>query len=602
MPKFYITTPIYYINDVPHIGHAYTTVVADIIARWHRLKGDDVFFLTGLDENSAKTLEASRAQGFYDAQTYADALAEKWLKVWRTLNISNTDFVRTTQERHRKNVYKIFDILESRNDIYKGEYEGLYCEGCEASLTEGELVNGKCPLHQTSPKQVREENYFFRLSKYGDKLLRHIETHPDFIQPEARRNEVVSFIKSGLKDVSISRAGLKWGLDVPRDPTQKVWVWFDALINYLLPSKYWPADVHLIAKDIIRFHCVIWPAILLSAGCELPKSIFAHGFLTVDGQKISKSLGNAIDPVRLTKEYSADVIRYFLVREVSLGQDGNFSEANLRSRLNDELADIFGNFAHRVLTFTKTRYGGKIPDGNIDQKLESEVLERVKRVEKILDELKVTQALDEIIALTKLGNEYFQSQKPWAAIQTEPGKAASCILNCANLVNVLCVALAPFIPETSEKLAKQLGTKVSSWGQAKSFDIGSGHEIGVPSPLFKKVEDKGSNKEALISMEDFKKADMRVGEISSAERVPGSDKLLKLEVQIGKEKRTLVAGIAGQYSPQDLIGKQIVVLVNLEPAKIRGVVSNGMLLAAVDGDKVSILTVDKPVGSGSKVE
>ena len=603
MAKFYITTPIYYINDVPHIGHAYTTVVADIIARWHRLKGDDVFFLTGLDENSVKTLEASKAQGFYDVQTYADAIAEKWLKVWKALNISHNDFVRTTQERHRKNVYKIFDILEERNDIYKGDYEGLYCEGCETYLTEEELVNGKCPLHQVPPKQVREVDYFFRLSKYRDKLLQHIESNPDFIQPEGRRNEVVSFLRSGLKDVSISRAGLKWGIDVPRDPTQKIWVWFDALINYLLPNKYWPADVHLIAKDILRFHCIIWPAMLLSAGYELPKRIFVHGFLTVDGQKISKSLRNAIDPMRLVNEHSADVVRYFLASEVSLGQDGNFSEANLRSRLNDELADIFGNFVHRVLTFTKTRYGGKVPDGKVDEKLESETRERAERVEKLLDDLKVTQALEEIIALAKLGNEYFQSQKPWGAVQAEPEKAASCILNCVNLVNVLCVALAPFLPETSEKLAKQLGVKINSWAQAKNFNIGPGHEIGAPSPLFKKVEDKGSNKpEALISMEDFKKVDMRVGEVCSAERVPGSDKLLKLEVQIGKEKRTLVAAIAGQYSPQDLIGKQIVVLVNLEPAKIRGVVSNGMLLAAVDGDKVSILTVDRPVESGSKVE
>lgn len=414
---------------------------------------------------------------------------------------------------------------------------------------------------------------------------------------------MVSFLRSGLKDVSISRAGLKWGIDVPRDPTQKIWVWFDALINYLLPSKYWPADVHLIAKDILRFHCIIWPAMLLSAGYELPKRIFVHGFLTVDGQKISKSLRNAIDPVRLVNEHSADVVRYFLASEVSLGQDGNFSEANLRSRLNDELADIFGNFVHRVLTFTKTRYGGKVPDGKIDGKLESEARRRAEKVEKLLDELKVTQALEEIIALAKLGNEYFQSQKPWDAVQKEPEKAASCILNCVNLVNVMCVALAPFLPETSEKLAKQLGAEVHSWTQAKSFGIGPGHEIGAPSPLFKKVEDKGSNKpEALISMEDFKKVDMRVGEVKSAERVPGSDKLLKLEVQIDKETRTLVAGIADQYSPQDLIGKQIVVLVNLEPAKIRGVVSNGMLLAAVDGDKVSILTVDRPVGSGSRVE
>ncbi|MEW6592824.1 MAG: methionine--tRNA ligase [Candidatus Hadarchaeota archaeon] len=598
---FYVTTPIYYINDIPHIGHAYTTIVADIIARWHRLKGDNVFFLTGLDENSVKTLEAARAQGFYDVQAYADAISEKWLKVWKALNISNDDFVRTTQERHRKNVQRVFDILEERNDIYKGEYEGLYCEGCEAYWAEEELVDGKCPLHQVPPKHLKEENYFFRLSKYRDKILKHIESNPGFIQPEGRKNEVLSFLKSGLKDVSISRAGLKWGIDVPRDPTQKVWVWFDALINYLLPKDHWPADVHFIAKDILRFHCTLWPAMLLAAGYKLPKRIFVHGFLTVDGQKISKSLGNAIDPVRLVNDYSADVLRYYLVREVSLGQDGNFSETKLRDRLNDELADIFGNFVHRVLTFAKTCYGGKIPDGKADEKLESECGEKLEKVEALLENLKVTQALDEIIALAKLGNEYFQSRKPWETIKKEPEKAASCILNCANLANVLCVALAPFIPETSENLAKQLGVKIQSWSQPKCFGINPGHKIGTPAPLFKKVEGKSSSGEDPISMEDFKKVDMRVGQVVSAERVQGSDKLLKLEVKIGEETRTLVAGVADQYSPEDLIGKQIVVVVNLKPAKIRGIRSDGMLLAAVDGDKVSILTLDRPVALGSKV-
>ncbi len=488
MAKFYITTPIYYINAVPHIGHAYTTIVADVLARWHRLRGDDVFFLTGLDENSVKTVEAAKEQGFKDIQEYADSMAERWVGAWKIFNISYDDFIRTTQERHKRNVEEFFKRIQERGDIYKGEYEGLYCEGCEAYVAEGDLVDGKCPLHQKKPKRIKEENYFFRLSKYQDQILNHIEANPSFIQPEARRNEVVSFIRGGLKDVSISRPGLKWGIKVPGDPAQTIWVWFDALINYMLPRDHWPADAHIIAKDILRFHCMVWPGMLLSAGYELPKQIFVHGFLTVEGRKISKSLGNIIDPAYLTEKYSADVIRYFLIREVSFGQDGNFSEGSLRTRLNDELADVLGNFVHRVLTFTRDRFGGKVPDGRIDKKLETEVSERMEKVEKLLKESKVTQALEEIMTIAGRGNEYFQSNKPWEAIKSDPKKAADCLFNSASLVKVLCVSLSPFMPSTCAELAKQLNIEISSWKQAKKIDIEPGHPIGKPEILFKKTK------------------------------------------------------------------------------------------------------------------
>lgn len=603
MAKFYVTTPIYYINSVPHIGHAYTTIVADVLARWHRLRGDDVFFLTGLDENSAKTVEAAKEKGFKDIQSYADSMAKMWQDTWKSLDVSNDDFVRTTQERHQKNVRELFEIIKKRGDIYKGVYEGLYCEGCEAYYTEDDLVDGKCPLHLTRPKRLREENYFFKLSKYGDALLKHIDENPEFVQPEARRNEVKNFIRQGLKDVSVTRQNQQWGIDAPGEHDQKVWVWFDALINYILPRKYWPADAQIIAKDIIRFHCIIWPGMLLSAGIELPKRIFAHGFLTVDGQKISKSLGNVIDPTYLVEKYSADVLRYFLIKEISFGQDGNFSEASLQTRLNDELADVFGNFVHRVLTFTRDRFNSRVPDGKLDKALEEETLKRVEKIEHLLLELKISQALEEIMAIARRGNEYFQSSKPWETIKGDKEKAACCILTCTNLAKVLCVSLAPFMPSVSAKLAKQLAIEVTSWNQTKRFDVKPGHAIGGPSALFAKLKNgnPGNQKTNLVSIDEFGKLDIRVGEIVSAEAIPRSKKLMVLEVDLGKERRTLVAGIAENYSPEDLVGKSIAVVANLQPAKLMGVTSEGMLLAAEDEHGISIFTTDRPVKPGSKV-
>ncbi len=603
MAKFYITTPIYYINAVPHIGHAYTNIVADVLARWHRLFGDDVFFLTGLDENSTKTVKAAREQGFKEIQAYADSMAKVWVDAWKLFDISYDDFIRTTQERHKRNVRELFKRINERGDIYKGEYEGLYCEGCEAYVAEEDLVNGKCPLHKRKPKLLKEENYFFKLSKYQNQILEHIQSNPQFIQPETRKNEVLSFLKSGLKDISVSRPELEWGIKVPGDPKQTIWVWLDALVNYMLPRDYWPADAHIIAKDIIRFHCVVWPGMLLSAGYELPKQIFAHGFLTVEGQKISKSLGNVIDSSYLIEKYSADVIRYFLIREISFGQDGNFSEESLRTRLNDELADVFGNFVHRVLTFTRDRFEGTIPAGKIDKKLEAEVSERIGKVEKLLEELKVTQALDEILVIAGRGNEYFQLHKPWKTIKSDPRKAADCILNCANLVKALCVALSPFMPSTCDRLAKQLNVEVSSWEQAKKFDIEPEHRIVKPSILFTKVQTDNPSKplKPQVSIKDFEKLDIRVGRITKAEKIPGSKKLLKLELELAGERRTIVAGIAEHYPSEKLIGKQVAIVTNLEPVKLMGVKSEGMLLAAEDEEKISILTSDKPVKPGAKV-
>ncbi|MEM2874672.1 MAG: methionine--tRNA ligase [Candidatus Hadarchaeales archaeon] len=599
--KFYITTPIYYINAVPHIGHAYTTVAADALARWHRLRGDEVFFLTGLDENSEKTVEAAREQAYSDIRAYADFMADVWRKAWRVLEISYDDFIRTTEERHRNNVHELLERVRRAGDIYKGTYEGLYCDGCEAYLTESDLVDGKCSLHEKEPRKVREENYFFRLSRYADAVLRHIEENPDFIRPEARRNEVLSFLRSGLKDVSISRRGAGWGIEFPGDPSHIVWVWFDALCNYLSPREHWPADLHIIAKDILRFHCVIWPAMLLSAGYPLPRSIFAHGFLTIDGKKISKSLGNVIDPVYLAEEYTSDAVRYYLLREISFGQDGDFSEEGLRRRLNDELADIFGNFIHRVLTFTRDRFGGKLPDGEHDPEVEKRAAESVEKIEGLMESLKISQALEEVISLAKFGNEYFQANRPWEAIKSNPAGAARCILTCANLVKTLCVLVSPFMPSASRNLAQQLRIEVKSWEQAKRFDLKGGHRIGEPKPLFTKVQGRRNNPGTEITLEEFRRMDMRVCEVVDAVRVEGSKRLLRLVLDTGSGRRTVVAGIGERYSPEELVGRKVVAVLNMKPVKLMGVLSEGMILAAEDGKEMSILSPDRDVSPGSRV-
>ncbi|MEM2796142.1 MAG: methionine--tRNA ligase [Candidatus Hadarchaeales archaeon] len=605
MGKFYITTPIYYINAVPHIGHAYTTVIADIIARWRRLAGDDVFFLTGLDENSSKTVEAAENMGFENPQEYADWMAEKWKNVWRILCISNNDFIRTTEERHKKRVQEIFQRLLEKGEIYPGIYEGLYCDGCEAYVSEEDLVDGKCPLHGTEPKKVKEENYFFRLSAYRDTLLEHLRNNPDFIIPEARRNEVVSFLQRGLKDVSVTRRGLKWGIEVPGDPEQRIWVWFDALINYLVAQDYWPADVHLIAKDILRFHCILWPAMLMAANYPLPKKILSHGFLTVNGRKISKSLGNVIDPVYLAEKYSPDVLRYFLAREISLGQDGDFSEENLRRRLNDELADVLGNFIHRVLTFIHARYNGRAPEGELDREFLEEVNKRVREIIRLMDRFEVTRAAEEIVNLARLGNEYFQRCKPWESISTKPAEAAKCLLSCLNLVGTICVLLSPFMPITAERLSKQMNFKVERLDQALRPGILPGHEIGKPEPLFRKAQDEKTAEAAVsreVTVSDFEKMDIRIAKVLSCEKIKGSEKLLKLSVDVGGEVRTIVAGIGKSYSPEDLVGRLVVVVVNMKPAKIMGVVSHGMLLAAGDDEnKLSLLVPDRTQEPGTKV-
>lgn len=610
MKTFFISTAIDYPSTTPHLGHAYEKICADVIARFKRLQGFEVHFSTGTDEHGLKIQRSAEKAGKLPKE-FVDSMSSKFRKLCDDLKISYDDFIRTSEERHLKVVQLIFQKLHQAGDIYKGFYEGPYCTECETFYSEEELVDGKCPVHKKRAERVEEESYFFRMSKYKDKILNSIEENPDFIQPESRRNEIINRLREPLKDLCISRTDFDWGIQLPIDKKHVLYVWVDALSNYLTTidyptdkfQKFWPVDVHLIGKDISWHHCVIWSSLLLSLGLPLPKKIFIHGFVTYKGEKLSKSKGIIIDPIHLTKTYSVDALRYFLIREISFGQDGAFSDESLRTRLNDELADVFGNFVHRVLTFTRDRFGGKVPDGKIDKKLEAELCERVEKVEKLLEELKVTQALEEIMAIAGRGNEYFQSCRPWEAIKSDPKKAADCLLNCVNLVKVLCIALQPFMPSVCDRLAEQLNLKITGWKGIKKFDIKSGHSIREPTILFKKLQATSPSLEkGLVSVKDLGKLDIRIGNVVKAERVPKSDKLLKLEVELAKECRTLVAGVAEHYRPEELVGKQVAVIVNLEPAKLMGIKSDGMLLAAVEEGKISLLTVDKPVKPGARVE
>ncbi len=491
---FYISTAIDYPSTLPHLGHAYEKICADVIARFNRLRGFEVHFSTGTDEHGLKIQRCAEKVKKHPKE-FVDSMSSKFMELCSKLNISYDDFIRTTEERHVNVVKLFFEKLYQTGDIYKGTYEGPYCIECETFYSEKELVEGKCPIHNRKVERVAQECYFFRMGKYRDRIIDFIQRNPDFIQPESRRNEILNRLKEPLKDLCISRTDFDWGIRLPVDKKHVLYVWIDALSNYLTTidypaekfKKFWPVDVHLIGKDISWHHCVIWSSLLLSLGLPLPKKIFIHGFVTYKGEKLSKSKGLVIDPVHLAKTYSADALRYFLIREISFGQDGGFSEEGLRTRLNDELADVLGNFVHRVLTFIQNRFGGKVPEGKLDEKLESEICREIDEAEKLLGQLKVTQALERIMALARIGNEYFQSNKPWEAMKTNPQRAADCLFNCVNLVKALCITLQPFMPTTCDGLAKQLNLEIKSWDQSKKFDIKPGHQIRKPTILFKKA-------------------------------------------------------------------------------------------------------------------
>jgi methionyl-tRNA synthetase len=647
-PTFYITTPIYYVNDVPHIGHAYTTIIADALARFQKLAGKEVFFLTGTDEHGQKIERAAAEKGL-TPKALADAVVGRAQDLWKALDISHDFFIRTTMEFHERGVQKLFGQLLKKGDIYKGEYKGWYCVSDENFLAEevpSDEAGGKaCPDCGKKAAVVSEETYFFRLSAYQEKLLAHYAAHPEFVRPQSRMNEVASFVRGGLKDLSITRTTVKWGVPVPGDPAHTIYVWFDALYNYVtgigydwnmdLFRKFWPATIHLVGKDILRFHAVYWPAFLMASGLALPRTVFGHGWWLKDDTKMSKSKGNVLDPQTILKVFGPDPLRYFLLREIPVGQDGNFSHEGFLHRVNSDLANDFGNLVQRTLTMIRNYFGGAItdpePESGKDLKLRVDFEDLKERVFALYDDCCLNRALEEIWAYVGEVNKYLADEEPWIMAK-DPGRKrrlARVLLQAAAAIRGVSYLVFPVMPRSAGKIWEFLGEgkKPSEilFPELRFGDFGPGRKVGEPRPLFPRVALKdflgeeapqaaappAANPEAkkegrqpmdIINYDEFKRMDLRVGHIVKAERVPGATKLLKLEVDIGTEKRQMVAGIAETYAPEDLVGKRLIVIVNLKPAVIRGIESQAMLLAAVVDDKAVIPFFDREVAAGAVVK
>jgi methionyl-tRNA synthetase len=647
--RYFITTPIYYVNDKPHIGHSRPTIAADILSRFHRIRGDETFFLTGTDEHGSKVAEAAEQAGI-SPQEFCDRNSQRFKDVWEKLNISYDYFVRTTDDRHVQAVRKILEILyktkdeKGQNIIYPGEYTGLYCVGCEKFITEKDLVNGLCPNHLKPPQKVTEKNYFFRLSSYLPQNEKLITEDKIRILPEEKKKETLGLFRQELEDFSISREKVTWGITLPFDSTQKTYVWVDALQNYISAigygdnpdefKRWWTEGkvIHILGKDILKFHNIYWPAMLIALGEKTPDILFNHGFFTVNGQKMGKSLGNVIDPHYLIEKYGSDATRYLLLTHFPFGQDGDIQEKRLEEKYNSDLANDFGNLASRVLKLIKEHFRGEIPkpsDYSVDEKeLQNSALKTIEVVFDSIDELNINQALDEVLKLVRFTNRYVDKTAPWnLAKEKDKTRLGTVLYASAETLRIISLLFYPALPEKCQKLREILGLsqdeiipnlgKEKDWGYLKP-----GTKIREIVPLFPRLSERiHSGKEAKpvevskeksevsiakeekmeITIEDFAKMDIRVAQVIEAQKVEGAKKLLKLKVEFGDENREIVAGIAEYYKPEELVGKKIILLANLKPARIKGVESKGMLLAAQDGENLTILTVDKEVKPGAKI-